>query len=294
MKKILSPVLIPLLIVLLAVYAYAQPVRVIMFGAHPDDCDGGGGGTAILLASMGHAVKFVSVTNGDAGHQSMGGGVLASRRIQEAREAGKRFGVEYQVLDNHDGELVPSLSVRMQIIREIRKWNADVVIAPRTNDYHPDHRYTGVLVQDAAYMVGVPNVAADTPPLRKNPVFLYFQDYFQRPNPFRPDITVDITAVFDKKVFALAAHESQYFEWLPWIGGYAADVPKSKSEWIPWLTKRQTEPVTPEIRTSLEKWYGKSRAANTVHTEAFEICEYGTQPSEADIRKLFPMLVRQQ
>ncbi|MFM7329320.1 MAG: PIG-L deacetylase family protein, partial [Bacteroidota bacterium] len=249
MKKILSPVLIPLLIVLLAVYAYAQPVRVIMFGAHPDDCDGGGGGTAILLASMGHAVKFVSVTNGDAGHQSMGGGVLASRRIQEAREAGKRFGVEYQVLDNHDGELVPSLSVRMQIIREIRKWNADVVIAPRTNDYHPDHRYTGVLVQDAAYMVGVPNVAADTPPLRKNPVFLYFQDYFQRPNPFRPDIAVDITAVFDKKVFALAAHESKYFEWLPWIGGYAADVPKSRSEWIPWLTKLQTEPVTPEIRT---------------------------------------------
>ncbi|MFM7328171.1 MAG: PIG-L deacetylase family protein [Bacteroidota bacterium] len=294
MKKILSPVLIPLLIVLLAVYAYAQPVRVIMFGAHPDDCDGGGGGTAILLASMGHAVKFVSVTNGDAGHQSMGGGALATRRILEAKEAGKRFGVEYQVLDNHDGELVPNLSVRMQIIREIRKWNADVVIAPRTNDYHPDHRYTGVLVQDAAYMVGVPNVAADTPPLRKNPVFLYFQDYFQRPNPFRPDIAVDITAVFDKKVFALAAHESQYFEWLPWIGGYAADVPKSKSEWIPWLTQRQTEPVTPEIRTSLEKWYGKSRAANTVHTEAFEICEYGTQPSEADIRKLFSMLVRQQ
>ena len=174
-----------------------------MIGAHPDDCDGDGGGTAILLASMGYAVKFVSVTNGDAGHQSMGGGALAKRRMAEAKEAGKRFGVEYEVLDNHDGELLPTLQVRLQIIRKIREWNADVVIAPRPNDYHPDHRYTGVLVQDAAYMVTVPNVAPDVPPLRKNPVFLYFEDRFQRPNPFRPDIAVDITSVIDKKVNAL-------------------------------------------------------------------------------------------
>jgi LmbE family N-acetylglucosaminyl deacetylase len=265
-------------------------IRIIMIGAHPDDCDGDGGGTAILFASMGYAVKFVSVTNGDAGHQTMGGGALAKRRIAEAKEAGKRFGVEYDVLDNHDGELVPSLDVRLQIIRKIREWNADVVIAPRPNDYHPDHRYTGVLVQDAAYMVSVPNVAADTPPLKKNPVFLYFQDGFQRPNPFRPDVAVDITAVFDKKIFALAAHESQYFEWLPWIGGYANEVPASNSEWLPWLTKRQTYPLKPEVVKSLGKWYGSERAAKAKHAEAFEICEYGVQPNDEDIKRLFPML----
>lgn len=268
----------------------SDPVRVIMIGAHPDDCDGGGGGTAILFAQMGYAVKFVSVTNGDAGHQTQGGGSLAKRRMAEAQEAGKRFGVTYDVLDNHDGELIPSLNVRLQIIRKIREWNADVVIAPRTNDYHPDHRYTGVLVQDAAYMVGVPNVAADTPPLKKNPVFLYFQDYFQRPNPFRPDVAVDITSVYEKKVYALAAHESQYFEWLPWIGGYANEVPAAKSEWLTWLAKRQTDPITPEILKSLEKWYGKERAAKVKNAEVFEVCEYGSQPSEADLRRLFPML----
>lgn len=268
----------------------SDPVRVIMIGAHPDDCDGGGGGTAILFAQMGYAVKFVSVTNGDAGHQTQGGGSLAKRRMAEAQEAGKRFGVTYDVLDNHDGELIPSLNVRLQIIRKIREWNADVVIAPRTNDYHPDHRYTGVLVQDAAYMVGVPNVAADTPPLKKNPVFLYFQDYFQRPNPFRPDVAVDITSVYEKKVYALAAHESQYFEWLPWIGGYANEVPATKSEWLTWLAKRQTDPITPEILKSLEKWYGKERAAKVKNAEVFEVCEYGSQPSEADLRRLFPML----
>src|SRR5580765_8013349 len=102
-------------------------VRIIMIGAHPDDCDQDGGGTAILLAQMGYAVKFVSVTNGDAGHQTMKGKELAKRRFAEAKEAGKRFGVEYDVLDNHDGELMPSLEVRLQIIRKIREWNADVV-----------------------------------------------------------------------------------------------------------------------------------------------------------------------
>src|SRR5687768_1241875 len=216
--KMLAAVL--LLCLVLTNLSGQNPLRIIMIGAHPDDCDQDGGGTAILLASMGHAVKFVSVTNGDAGHQTTGGGALAKRRMAEAKEAGKRFGVEYDVLDNHDGELVPSLNVRLQIIRKIREWNADVVIAPRPNDYHPDHRYTGVLVQDAAYMVGVPNVAADTPPLKKNPVFLYFQDFFQRPNPFRPDIAIDISSVFNQKVHALDAHESQMYEWLPWIAGY--------------------------------------------------------------------------
>jgi LmbE family N-acetylglucosaminyl deacetylase len=99
----------------------------------------------------------------------MKGPALAKRRFAEAQEAGKRFGVQYDVLDNHDGELLPSLDVRLQVIKKIREWNADVVMAPRPNDYHPDHRYTGVLVQDAAYMVAVPNVAPEVPALRKNP-----------------------------------------------------------------------------------------------------------------------------
>ncbi len=288
-----------LFIFLIAFLFFAQPVlmaqqrsdaiRIIMIGAHPDDCDQDGGGTAALFASMGHAVKFVSVTNGDAGHQSMGGGALAKRRMAEAKEAGRRLGVEYDVLNNHDGELVPSLDVRLQVIKKIREWNADIVIAPRPNDYHPDHRYTGVLVQDVAYMVAVPNVAPDVPPLKKNPVFLYFQDYFQRPNAFRPDIAIDIGPVFDKKVDGLDAHESQMYEWLPWIGKYESEVPKSKSDRKKWLSSKAVK-ITPEVRTTLEKWYGNEKAAQVQYAEAFEICEYGTQPKEEDIRRLFPML----
>ena len=242
-----------------------------------------------MFSKLGHAVKFVSVTNGDAGHQSQGGGILAKRRRDEAMEAGKRFGVTYDVLDNHDGELVPSVDVRMQVIRKIREWNADVVIAPRPNDYHPDHRYTGVLVQDAAYMVAVPNVAADTPPLRKNPVFLYFQDYFERPNPFRPDVAIDITAVFDQKIHALDAHASQMYEWLPWIGGYANQVPTDARGREQWLATRAAK-ITPEVRLKLEELYGKEKAANVKYAEAFEICEYGARPSPEDIRRIFSMI----
>jgi LmbE family N-acetylglucosaminyl deacetylase len=264
-------------------------LRIIMIGAHPDDCDQDGGGTAILFVKLGHAVKFVSVTNGDAGHQTMKGAELAKRRLAEAKEAGKRFGVEYDVLDNHDGELLPSLEVRLQIIRKIREWNADIVIAPRPNDYHPDHRYTGVLVQDAAYMVAVPNLAPGTPALTKNPVFLYFQDGFKRPNPFRPDIAVDISEVYAQKVHAIDAHVSQMYEWLPWIGHYLQDVPKGTKEREDWLAKTRAVTITPEVSASLQKWYG-DKASTIKYAEAFEICEYGSQPDDEEKKRLFPML----
>ena len=119
---------------MLPVRAEDQSVRVIAFGAHPDDCDLGAGGLAAKYAAQGHKVKFVSLTNGDAGHQSQHGEELAKRRRAEAQEAGRRIGIEYEVLDNHDGKLLPTLDVREQVIREIRQWKADIVIAPRPND----------------------------------------------------------------------------------------------------------------------------------------------------------------
>ncbi len=287
MKKIL--LVLSLLIAANCIIAQEKS-RIIVIGAHPDDCDSDAGGLAALLAEMGHAVKFVAVTNGDAGHHKIQGKALAERRYAETQEVAKRLGVAYDVLDNHDGMLLPNLEVRLQIIRKIREWNADVVIAPRPNDYHPDHRYTGVLVQDAAYMVAVPNIAYDVPALRKNPVFLYTRDNFQRPNPFRPDIAVDITSVYKKKISGLDAHVSQFYEWMPWIGHYEKEVPAGKEERFQWLMKRYEETIKPEFRASLVKWYGEEKAKQVKYVEAFEICEYGAQPTEEDIRRLFPML----
>jgi LmbE family N-acetylglucosaminyl deacetylase len=265
-------------------------LNIIAFGAHPDDCDQRAGGTAARYAALGHHVRFVSVTNGDAGHQTEGGGALAARRRGEAHEAGRRIGIEYVVLDNHDGELLPSLYVRNQIIRQIRQWKADLVLAPRPNDYHPDHRYTGVLVQDAAYLVVVPNIAPDTPALHKNPIFMYFQDGFQRPNPFRPDVAVSIDEVIEKKIDMLDAHVSQMYEWLPWVAGTLETVPKGGAERKRWLRETRAGQPTDAVRATLVKWYGPEKGNAVRHAEAFEICEYGTRPDEAMLRTLFPFL----
>jgi LmbE family N-acetylglucosaminyl deacetylase len=266
-------------------------LHVIAFGAHPDDCDLKAGGLAAKYVAHGDLVKFVSLTNGDAGHQSEGGGPLAKRRRAEAIEAGRRIGIVYDVLDNHDGELLPTLDVRRQVIREIREWHADIVLSPRPNDYHPDHRNTGVVVQDAAYMVTVPDIVTDVPALRKNPVFLYYSDDFQRPQPFRPDIVVSIDDVYDKKIDMLDAHVSQVYEWLPWHDGILDQVPRDPAARRQWLRSQYPDSVPEAWRASLQKWYG-AQAASVQHAEAFEITEYGSQPDDTEIRRLFPFFPR--
>lgn len=281
-----------LLIALASALAVAQgpKLRIIAIGAHPDDCDIKFGGTAAKLAKDGHAVKFLSVTNGDAGHHEMGGGALAKRRFLETQESARRIGIaEYQVLDNHDGELMPTLEVRRQIIRAIRQWKADIVISPRPNDYHPDHRYTGVLVQDAAYMVVVPNVVADTAPLERNPIFLYYQDGFQKPAPFRPDVVVPIDDVWATKINGMDAHTSQFYEWLPWVDRRLNQVPKDPAERKKWLSGMRVQPINDAVRKTLVEELGADAAAKVNYVESFELCEYGRRPSVDELRKLFPV-----
>lgn len=273
-----------------------RKLNIICFGAHPDDAEYKSGGAAALWAKAGHRVKLVSVTNGDIGHWQMAGGPLAKRRAAESALVAKRLGVTSQVLDIHDGELEPTLENRRKITRLIREWNADIVISHRPWDYHPDHRYVGVLVQDAAYMVQVPFFCPDTPPLKSNPVFLYSSDRFQKPYPFKADIAVDITSVFDQKVDALMALESQTFE-----GGAlgsqkqmnaappASDV-EGRRKWLSDRWAQRSKSEADLFRNALVQWYGEEKGKTAKYAEAFEICEYGRQPKPDEIRKLFPFL----
>src|ERR671925_251768 len=82
-----------------------KKLRIIAFGAHPDDCELKAGGVAARWAAQGHHVKFVSVTNGDIGHWKMAGGPLAQRRTAEVKRSAGILGIETEVLDIHDGEL---------------------------------------------------------------------------------------------------------------------------------------------------------------------------------------------
>jgi LmbE family N-acetylglucosaminyl deacetylase len=237
------------------------------------------------------------VTNGDIGHYEMAGGPLAQRRTAEVKEAAKILGIETQVLDHHDGELVPTLEIRKEIIRLIRDWKADVVITPRPNDYHPDHRYTSLLVQDGAYMVTVPFMCPDTPALQKNPVYLYVSDNFRKPYPFKPDVVVAIDDVVERKLDALSVITSQFAEWLPWHDGSLDQVPKDPQQAKQWIKERLrvwSAAQTGVFKEALAKWYGPERAKSVKFVEAFEVCEYGTRPSDKELRVLFPFSAEKQ
>jgi LmbE family N-acetylglucosaminyl deacetylase len=271
-----------------------DPLRVIAIFAHPDDADFKMGGTAALMAQAGHKVKFISITNGNAGHHEKGGGVLAKIRRAEAEEAARRLGIEeYEVWDNNDAMLTPELHIRMDIIRAIREWNADVVIGLRPNDYHPDHRNAGKLVIDASYMVIVPNVVSDTEPLKNNPVFLYMQDGFSKPNPFSHDVAIAIDEAIDLKVDGLDAHQSQVYEWMPWTMGMLGEVPEmenidARKDWL--KNTYLNREISDEQRQTLIKYYSERRAMSVLHAESFEIAEYGTYPTEEQIKMIFPMI----
>jgi LmbE family N-acetylglucosaminyl deacetylase len=270
-------------------------LRIIVFGAHPDDAELKAAGTAHKWSKLGHAVKLVSVTNGDIGHWKIKGEELAKRRLAEVKAAAKVLGVETEVLPIHDGELEPTLEHRKTITKLIRDWRADIVIAHRPWDYHPDHRYVGVLVQDAAYMVAVPFFVPESKPLTHNPVFLYSSDRFVKPNRFRPDVVVDIGDVIVVKLDAIHELESQLYE-----GGalgseeYMRTVPGSaepvkRKAWLRtqvWGTRDASE--AKRFRNELVARYGEDKGNKVTHAEAFEICEYGRQPNADELKRLFP------
>ncbi|MDB5075221.1 MAG: LmbE family protein [Chloroflexi bacterium] len=262
-------------------------------GAHPDDCDIGAGGVAALYARAGHQVDFVSVTNGDAGHHHIGGAPLARQRQGEAHAAARVAGIRYTVLDNHDGELEPTLANRRQIIRLIRETRPDVIFTHRPNDYHPDHRATAQLVQDAAYTVTVPGSVALSPHLSSNPPVLFMSDRFQRPYPFTPDTAIAIDDAIDIKMAMLFEHTSQVFEWLPYNQGILHEVPEGEQERRAWLHQHYAArdiDVADRYRELLERLYGEEAAHGICHVEAFETSEHGGQLTSESRRRLFPFL----
>jgi len=266
----------------------SNKLHIIIIGAHPDDPDEVGG-TAYKWVQAGHDVLMVSLTNGDAGHQTLSSEVLAKTRREEARRAGEVIGVRYITLDNHDGQLMPTYENRLQVIKLIREQKADIVIFPRPYDYHPDHRYTGTLVLDAAYMVTVPKILPEVPFLEKNPVFLYTYDHFVHPEAFVADVVVNIDDVIDKKIDMYHQHTSQMYEWLPFNRGELDQVPATEKERRAWLGKiwgarSNAEP----FRDKLIEHYGQAAGSKIKYCEPFQDSGYGTRLTKDNIKKYFP------
>jgi LmbE family N-acetylglucosaminyl deacetylase len=267
---------------------------ILCIGAHPDDCEFSCSGTAALWAASGNRVVFVSATDGRSGHHVMSGERIVSRRKTEARQAASVIGAESRMLPFQDGSLEPSFENRLEVIRAIREIAPDVIITNRPNDYHPDHRYTAQLVQDSAYMLMVPNILSEVQALQYNPIILYWSDTFTYPKPFHADVVVNVDSVLEKKLEMLACHESQVYEWLPFVAKYPEPVPEGKEERRAWLRRFflnwTRASVAETYRHELCQRYGDDAGRSVQHAEAFEICEYGTVPDDALLADLFQEL----
>src|SRR5438105_1648863 len=268
----------------------SESLRLLIVGAHPDDAEFHAGGLAAIYRRLGHVVKMVSLTNGDAGHHAMRGPDLAARRRREAAAAGAVIGAEYVTWDHHDGLLQPTLEVRFEVIRELRRFRPDLVLTHRPDDYHPDHRAVGNVVRDASYMVTVPAIVPDEPILRRDPVVAYMPDRFTKPYPLQPDVVVDVTEQFETIVDMLTCHESQFFEWLP-FNRREEQVPSDPAGRRAWLRTWYAS----HLRTATDRWrdrliatYGPEHGGRIEFAEAYEISEYAAPLDTEARRRLFP------
>ena len=268
-----------------------HPPRLLFLVAHPDDAEFHAGGLAAIHAELGHAVKFVSLTNGDAGHHAMSGPALAARRRRDAEAAAARIGGAAEVWEHHDGRLEPSLELRWQVVRAIREFAPDLVLTHRTNDYHPDHRAVGQVVRDASYLVTVPAIVPDAPELRRDPIVAYLSDRFTKPTPLAGDVVIDVGPRVETIIDMLACHQSQFFEWLPFNRGVAGEVPADEAGRRRWLGdwyRGLLRPQAERYRTELIARYGTERGKEIEFAEVFEISEYASPLDDAARERLFP------
>lgn len=295
MKLIIRLVLV-LILGGMAIIAKAEDMenrekRVIVICAHPDDAELTSGGICILLSRMGYKIKYISLTNGNKGHHEGTKNEITIRGYGETEEVKKRMGCEYEILNIEDVKLESTLKNRIEVIRLIREWKADIVITHPPYDYYPDHRHTFLLVQDTAFLVNVPKILSEVPAVEQSPLFLYTRGRYVNPLELQPDIVVDITSVIRKKAYVIDAHVSQIYEWLFWINHSNDIIPETEEGKIDYILNQyvlRRGEVRENDKSVVKKWYG-SQAEEVKTIEAFEICEFGRTVNNQDIRALFPM-----
>ncbi|MGE5591370.1 MAG: PIG-L deacetylase family protein [Bacillota bacterium] len=182
--------------------------NVLCFQPHPDDLDIAAGGTLFRLTDAGARVTLVTMTDGSKGTSdpNQEPRTLAESRRAEQTAATQATGVQNLVwLPYVDGELPETDAVRDQIISLIRRIRPDLVLTIDPDipyEAHPDHLRTGRMVLAAALFAPLPRFAFGSEP-HEVPAVALAQTH-------RPNTYVDVTAVFDRKLSAVAAHRSQF------------------------------------------------------------------------------------
>lgn len=266
--------------------------RILVLGAHPDDAEFFAGGLLSAHADAGAVISMVSVTNGQSGHHEMRSDVLVARRRREAAASGNLLHATYTTWDFPDGYLQPTIELREAIIRAIRGFQPSLILTHRPFDYHPDHRAVGQAVQDASYMVMVPKIAPGYAPPTKEPVVAYMVDLFTRPCPFRADVVLDVSSYLERVIDLLSCHESQFFEWMPWIDRVEDTLPtldamepsERPGALKQWLRKWYTDRTQPRV----ERFWKSEWGATPRLVEAYELSEYAGRASGGMLERLFP------
>ncbi len=281
-------------------------MKILAIGAHQDDNEFRVGGCAQKWVKAGHEVRFLSMCNGCGGHHIMTPEETTRRRARESQEVAKFLGIQYDIWDINDCELVADLETRNRLIRYIRIYSPDLIIAHRPNDYHADHRASGQLVQDASYILTVPHTCPDVPAMLKMPTIVYYEDSFKNPE-FQASFVIAIDEYMDGKLHIASLNESQVYEWLPYNKG--EEVPTDPIERFKWLKGIEIDENTTDeeimaanrgyavrsaksairFRKELIEHYGCEKGSKVRYAEAFELCEYGSAPSEEMSRELFDM-----
>ena len=272
-------------------------MKILAIGAHQDDNEFRVGGMTAKWVKAGHEVRFLSLCNGSGGHHIMTPSETSERRHKESMRVAEYLGITYDIWDIDDCTLMPDLATRERLIRYIRAFSPDLIIAHRPNDYHADHRAAGQLVQDASYILTVPHTCPDAPAMRKMPVIMYNEDSFKNPD-FVGSYVFDVSDEIETKLHIAHLNESQVYEWLPYT--WEEDVPEGESERLAWLRGMDiTEDTSDEeimaatrgwavrfaktaarFRGELIERYGEERGKKVRYAEAFELCEYGEMPTK--------------
>jgi LmbE family N-acetylglucosaminyl deacetylase len=183
-------------------------MKIMAFGAHPDDIEFLCAGTLAKYHQAGHEVAIAISTNGEVGSASLKKPEIAAIREKEARASASLIGAQFFWMGYPDEFLFNSREVRLHYIEVIRQFRPDTIICTdKDADYHPDHTTTGQIIWDTHVMVTVPNIETASPPCAKIPEIVYM-DTVAGVN-FHPEFYVDISAQWETKAAMIACHQSQ-------------------------------------------------------------------------------------
>lgn len=181
---------------------------ILAFAAHPDDVELGCAGTLLKHISLGKKVGIIDLTRGELGTRG-----TADIRQKESSIASKIMGIEAREnLSMSDGLFEINAENKLEIVKMIRKYQPDIILANAVTDRHPDHGRAGQLVSESCFLSGLIKVETkdESNKLQQawkpNAVYHYIQDRY-----LKPDFVIDITAFMEKKMEAIKAYSSQFY-----------------------------------------------------------------------------------